>query len=142
MPKWFLIVFIAVSFVGFLDATYLTIEYYSGVIPPCYIFTGCDQVITSSYGKIAGNVPTSLIGVFYYLLLFIAAVIFIDTKNKRALYILGYLPIAGLLVSIRLVYLQFFVIHATCLYCMVSAVSSTVLFLAGLYVLKFMKRKI
>lgn len=140
MPKWLLIVFIAVSFVGFLDAAFLTIEYYSGVIPPCYAFTGCDQVIKSSYGTIAGNTPISFAGAIYYLLLFITTIIFIDTKIKQALYVLGYLPIIGILVSIRLVYLQLFVIHATCFYCMLSAVSSAILFFAGLYVLKLIKK--
>jgi len=53
------IIFLAVSAVGFLDATYLTVEHYRVGIPPCAIL-GCEIVLTSAQSRIAG-VPVALV---------------------------------------------------------------------------------
>ena len=139
IPKWFLIIFIAVSFVGFLDAAYLTVQHYNKGILPCYIFSGCDKVLASSYAAVAG-VPVSLFGALFYFLILAAAVFYIDTKHKAALTILVYLPIAGFAATLWLFFLQLFVIKAICFYCVVSAVSSTLLFGLGIYLWFLQKR--
>jgi len=118
-----------------LDAAYLTIQNYSQGILPCVIFEGCDQVLTSQYAKV-GNIPISLVGAIFYLAIFISGILFVDNKSPRALMVLGYLPIVGFITSLALVYLQIFIIKALCIYCLVSAISSTILFLLGLKVLK------
>lgn len=129
----------AISFVGFFDAVYLTIQHYQNGIPPCYGFQGCDLVLTSRYSTVRG-VPISLIGAIYYLAIFISGIWFIDSKNSKALSVLAYLPMGGFAVSLLLLYLQVFVIKAVCDYCVISAASSTVLFILGLKVLKFKNR--
>lgn len=139
LPKWLLAAILAFSFIGFLDAVYLTVQNYSQGILPCVIFEGCDQVLTSQYAKV-WNIPISLVGAIYYLIIFVLAILFIDSKNPRALLVLGYLPIAGFITSLALVFLQVFVIKALCVYCVVSAISSTILFILGLKVLKFRER--
>ena len=136
LPKWILAAILVFSFIGFLDAGYITVQHYSEGIVPCYGFQGCDLVLTSRYAEV-GGVPISLVGAIYYLIIFIAGVWFIDSRNKKALFVLGYLPMVGFAVSIGLVYLQVFVIKAVCDYCVISAVSSLILFIFGLKVLKF-----
>lgn len=134
ISRGLLVAVAVVSFIGFADAAYLTIQHYNQGILPCVIFKGCDQVLTSSYAKVLG-IPISLIGAVYYLTILISALLFLDTKNPKALLVLGYLPVAGLAVSLGLVYLQLFVIKAVCFYCMFSAISSTILFIFGLKIL-------
>lgn len=131
ISRWFLIAFAVVSFLGFLDATFLTIEHYNRGILPCYIFEGCDQVTTSVYSQVAG-LPVALFGAIYYLAIFIATILFIDTKYKPILYVLIFLPIFGFLFSLGFLYLQIFVIKAICFYCVISAITSTTLFVFGL----------
>src|SRR5690348_14780226 len=57
---------IILSFLGFLDAAYLTILHYKNVIPPCSIAHGCETVLTSQYATL-GPIPIALLGVFFYL---------------------------------------------------------------------------
>lgn len=134
--KWLLILIIAISFIGFLDATYLTIQHYQAGILPCVGFTGCEQVTTSKYATL-GNIPIALFGAIYYLIILLSGLIFFDTKKDKVLLVLSYLPIAGFAVSLFLLYLQLFVIHALCTYCVISLSTSTLLFILGLMVLKF-----
>ena len=133
--KWLLLLIILASFLGFLDASYLTVQHYRDGILPCIGFTGCEQVTTSKYSSI-GSVPISLLGGLYYLVIFISAIIFWDTKNNKALKVISYLPIVGFITSIFLLYLQLFVIHAICTYCVVSLITSTLLFVFGLKAIK------
>lgn len=135
LSKWRPMAMLVFSFIGFVDATYLTIQHYSQGILPCVLFKGCDQVLTSPYAVIKG-LPISLWGAIYYLTIFLAAIFFIDTKSRKSLLILSFLPIAGFVASLVLVYLQIFVIKALCTYCVVSALSSTILFFLGLQVWK------
>ncbi|MBI2063797.1 MAG: vitamin K epoxide reductase family protein [Candidatus Yanofskybacteria bacterium] len=134
IPRWLLISFVIVSFIGFLDSTFLTFEHYNQGILPCYIFSGCAEVTASRYAIVAG-VPISLAGAAFYLSVLIAAIFYLDTKNAKALKVLKFLPIAGFLASLWLLFLQLFVIKAICFYCVVSLISSTALFILGLYLL-------
>jgi uncharacterized membrane protein len=139
--KWLIFLFAIVSFLGFLDATYLTAEHYLGAIPPCVITTGCKTVLTSKYSVIFG-IPTALFGAMYYLLLFLLAVLSIDIKPEIIRFA-AYLTPIGLLVSSWFVYLQLFVIKEICSYCIVSATTSTILFILGLFIIiKSLKSKV
>lgn len=135
IPKWLLISFLLVSFAGFLDSTFLTLEHYNQGILPCYIFSGCDKVTSSPYATVAG-IPISLAGAAYYLLIFIAAVFYFDAENAKALKILTFLPVAGFLASLWLLFLQLFIIKAICFYCIVSLVFSTLLFIFSIFLAK------
>jgi len=131
--KWFIFFFIIISFLGFLDATYLTAQHYLGTIPPCVITTGCETVLTSKYSVIFG-IPTALFGAMYYLLLFLLAVLAIDIKPEIIRFAAFLTPI-GFLASSWFVYLQLFVIKEICSYCIVSATTSTTLFILGLFII-------
>ncbi|MEK7208684.1 MAG: vitamin K epoxide reductase family protein [Patescibacteria group bacterium] len=127
------IIFLVVSAIGFLDATYLTVEHYRGNIPPCTV-AGCEIVLTSGQSKIAG-VPVSLFGSLYYLTLLILAIAYLDRKNNSLIRLASYGTIIGFIMSAYFVYLQLFVLNAICQYCMISAGTSTVLFITGMFVL-------
>jgi uncharacterized membrane protein len=119
------------SLIGFLDATYLTIQHYRGFWLECGPVLDCDAVMTSQYAVI-GGVPLALLGAVYYLVIFLLTVAYYDRKHPYLLSIIAPLTILGFLVSLVLVYLQAFIIRAFCLYCLLSALTSTGLFVLAL----------
>lgn len=115
------------GFLGFLDATYLTILHYKNAIPPCTLAGGCETVLTSQYSMLFG-IPISLIGVVYYITVLALLLVWIQTKRVKWLTLLVVLTGAGLAVAIYLVYLQAFVLHAFCQYCLTSELIDFLLF--------------
>ena len=99
------IVFLIISFIGFLDSSYLTVQHYRGEPPSCAIFTGCETVASSKYA-VVGPIPLALLGLLYYLAIFILTVAYFDTKKERLLLLAALLTIAGFLASLYFVYLQ------------------------------------
>lgn len=57
--KWLVLGFLILGFLGFLDATYLTVKHYLGTPINCSIFEGCEKVTTSQYATV-GGVPVSV----------------------------------------------------------------------------------
>ena len=136
LPKWPAVVFALASFAGFLDASYLAAKFYLGGPIPCSILNGCEKVTTSEYATIFG-VSIALFGAIYYLSILILTIAHLDTKKMSLLYIASLFTFIGFLFSLRFLYLQLFVIHALCLYCLFSLFTSSLLFITGLVVLKY-----
>jgi uncharacterized membrane protein len=121
-----------IAFLGFLDATYLTILHYKNIIPPCTITNDCEIVLTSKYANI-GPIPVALIGSFFYLTVMLVCLILITDYKKMWINVFYALAIAGFVVSLILIFLQIQIIHALCQYCLLSeAASAGILLLAGL----------
>jgi len=135
IKQWTVITMLIISFLGFLDATYLTVEHFMGAVPNCSIIKGCDIVATSQYATI-GTIPIALLGSLYYLSIFLLSIVYLDTKRESFLFLASRIPLAGFFVSLYLIYLQIFVLKAICMYCMISAISSTLLFIMGIYIVK------
>lgn len=134
-PNWVIVVLLAASGVGFLDATYLSVKHFVGSTLSCSVLDGCGNVLTSSY-SVVGPVPVALIGSIYYALVFVFTVAYIDLRRSEVIVAIACFTIAGFIATLWFVYLQVFVIHALCLYCMLSAVTATLLFVAGVRILK------
>lgn len=139
-PRWIIIVGIGIAIVGIFDASYLTIEHLRGVPVQCGILQGCDIVTNSAYSEFLG-IPTAAMGVLYYI--FAAGILIAMADMKRVLFAYAFsaLSVIGFLFSAWFVYLQLFVINAICIYCMLSATSSTLLFLLGMYILYLLKKE-
>lgn len=120
-----------VAFIGFLEATYLSVQHYRGVVPPCTIVIGCDLVTTSSYALLF-NIPVALLGALYYLAVLLLAVGYLESGNDTLLFLAVALTPIGFLASAYFMYLQLYIIKATCIYCVGSALSSTILFILGI----------
>lgn len=133
-------IFAIFSFLGFADATFLTVEHYLGTPIPCSILGGCDIVTNSVYAQV-GPVPLALLGSLYYLTLVILSIVYLDSKKDVAMKSASYMTVVGFLASLVFVYLQIFIIHALCLYCMISALISLVLFLSGQAILYNLRDK-
>ncbi len=130
IPNIFLFGIMLVGFTGFLDSVYLTAKRFIGGPIPCFVFTGCDTVAQSPYALLFG-VPLSVIGVLYYLSVILLVVFYFGTNQQTAMKVFSLLSVVGFLASIYFIYLQAFVIKAFCFYCILSAVTSTTLFVLG-----------
>lgn len=137
IPKWSLVLFVVIATVGFSDATFLTIEHFRETIPPC-LASGCEAVLTSVYSTVFG-IPVSLLGALFYLFLLVLLFAYYDLngpKSEKALRLALFTTFFGLLASIYFVSLQVFILHSYCQYCLLSAVTSTSLFIIAFVLVK------
>jgi uncharacterized membrane protein len=134
ISRGLIIFLIIIALIGFADATYLTIEHYAGNIPPCTT-DGCETVLTSSYSTIAG-IPVALSGAVFYLAFLVLIIAYLLEKKEIILKIALLLTTLGFLASIYFFILQAFVIQAFCQYCLLSAATSTILFVASVFIFK------
>lgn len=125
------------GFFGFADAAYLTAEHYIPLPLPCSLTQGCDVVLHSAYATI-GPVPVAMLGALYYLAVFAVALHYLlDGMTERTFIVfLASLTGAGLVASAGLVYLQAYVIHQWCMYCLGSAAITLILFALSVILLK------
>ncbi len=135
VPTKLAIVILVIALLGFADASYLTIEHFQGVIPPCSVVSGCETVLTSAYSIVAG-IPVSLLGALYYLIVAIGIFAYLDTKNNNILKWTLSLTVLGLLMSLWFMFVQGFILKAWCLYCLGSATTSILLFILANIVFK------
>lgn len=125
----YLILILAI--LGFIDATYLTVEFFSGGNVVCGLIEGCEQVLSSDYSSMFG-IPLSLIGVIYYIIISIFAFIFSVNRDVKILKTILLITSLGFIASIYFVYLQLFVINAICIYCVTSAIITTTLLILSI----------
>ncbi len=114
-----------VSLIGLADSIYLTIEHVTGRSVRCTIVAGCSEVLSSQYAVVAG-VPLALIGAGAYFSVFSLATL-AAFGYRAAATLLTVLVLMMFLVSLWLIYLQAFVIHAFCQFCLLSAAVTTAL---------------
>ena len=129
--KWLPIAMLIVALTGFADATYLTIKHYEGAIPPCSVVAGCESVLTSKYSTFFG-VPVAFFGALYYVTIGTLMFLYLDSRNAKHLIRGAKGTGIGVLASGWFVYAQLGILDAICLYCMGSAITSTLLFLLGI----------
>lgn len=132
IPKWSAAAFLIVSFIGFLDALYLTIAHYVGLFLGCFL-NGCEEILSSPYATIAGA-PVALFGTVYYLAIFVSVIAYLDSKKEWFMNFAAGFTAVGLLASLCLLFVQIFIIKEICFFCLVSAAASIILFVCGLNV--------
>lgn len=126
----FIIAILALA--GFTDAVYLTVKHYFGDLPVCTVVAGCEAVALSEYSQIAG-VPISLLGTLFYIAVLILGIAWFDTKKLSLIQRLPLLTVPAFLFSIGLMYLMFAVIEALCIYCLLSAITTTFIMLISIW---------
>jgi uncharacterized membrane protein len=114
-----------VSLVGLGDAIYLTVQDLTGQNLRCTIISGCSEVLASKYAHI-GSIPLASVGAVAYFSVFsLATLAIFGYSFVRPL--LMVLVVLMFLATLWLLYLQAFVIHHFCQYCLLSAAVTTVL---------------
>lgn len=130
-----------VALIGFADATYLTIEHFRGVIPPCSATGGCETVLTGPYAAPLG-IPVALVGAVFYLAVVVSSFMYIESKHAGALrpYHRSFLKwvliftVLAMLASLWFIFVQAFILHAYCIYCLGSATTSIILFVTAMHI--------
>ena len=107
------------SLAGLADAIYLTVEHLTGQSVRCTIIAGCSEVLSSPYAVVAGY-PLASIGALAYFSVFSLAILKLFGYRIAGLLLIP-LVASMCLVSLWLIYLQAFIIHAFCQYCLFSA---------------------
>src|SRR5947208_11558266 len=114
-----------VSLIGLGDAIYLTVQDLTGQSLRCTIVSGCNEVLSSPYAHI-GSFPLAALGAIAYFTVFslsiLAAFGYHFAKPPVTV-----LVVAMFVTTLWLLYLQAFVIHHFCQYCLLSAVVTTAL---------------
>ena len=119
---------------GLFVALYLTL-YKLGYIGTLVCAVGsCEVVQTSKWATLLGY-PVAAWGVMYYATVLAVSLAglgpaLVDSRRLSQLLVL--MTATGVMVSLWLTYLELFVIHAICMYCVVSAVIATILFVIAL----------
>src|SRR6266436_3789248 len=100
-----------VAVVGLADATYLTVQALTGETLTCGGSPDCFRVLGSSYAKL-GGIPLAMLG---------ALAFFTAFRYPRAPKFLAFTAGAMFLMTLWLLYVQAFLLHAYCRYCLFSA---------------------
>jgi len=126
------------AIIGALDAAYLTWVKLSHNEVLCAPGIGdCYTVNTSRYSELYG-IPVAIFGLATFL--FIIAILILETrltilKENGSMIVFG-ISLVGVIYSAYLSYLEEFVIHAWCPYCVLSAIVITIIFIISIIRLK------
>jgi len=108
-----------VAVVGLADATYLTVQVLTGETLSCGGSPDCFRVLGSAYAKL-GGIPVAMLGAIAYFTVFTLAT-FAGFGYSWAPRFLALIAGAMFLMTLWLLYVQAFLLHAYCRYCLFSA---------------------
>jgi len=107
------------SLVGLADSIYLTVTHLTGENVTCVASSGCSEVLSSAYASV-GKIPLGAFGALAYFLAFSLAILAAFGYARARIFLA--VVIAGMLATtLWLLYVQAFVLHAFCDFCLLSA---------------------
>src|SRR5213596_4088267 len=119
-----------VAMAGLADATYLTVQALTGETLSCGGSPDCFRVLGSAYAKV-GRIPVALMGALAYFSVFTLAT-FAAFGYARMRKFLVLMVGMMFLATLWLLYVQAFLLHAYCRYCLFSA--AIIFLIAGLLI--------
>ena len=108
-----------ICLIGLADATYLMVQYLTGETAVCGASPDCSKVLTSPYAKVA-RIPVAAFGVLGYFGAFSLAT-FAAFGYARARRLFAFAVGAMFAATLWLLFVQAFLLHAFCRYCLFSA---------------------
>lgn len=145
MRKNFFWILFLLVLVGIADSAYLTYEHYNPSVAtfcPPGIFADCGKVLGSEYAVAFGFLPLALLGFAHYCLLLLYLISSKVTRARMWKYLVVIFSAVGFVFSIYLMYLQIVVIGSICIYCTLSAATSTVIFILVQYFLSEDRKRV
>ena len=133
--RWVDIAIPILSIIGLGVAIYLTYVEFTHLQALCGPVGDCNAVQSSPYAKLFGVIPIGLVGAIGYIAILIAWFwrhFRTDSLARIAGPAMFGMALFGTLFSIYLTYLELFVIHAVCIWCLSSAIIITLLMLLNL----------
>jgi uncharacterized membrane protein len=135
LRSWMEIAIPLLSLIGLGAALYLTYVEITHTRALCGPVGDCNTVQSSPYAKLFGLIPIGLVGAVGYIAILVAW-LWRRFRNDKLSNIAGPImfgmALFGTLFSVYLTYLELFVIHAVCIWCLTSAVIITALMLLSL----------
>jgi uncharacterized membrane protein len=120
-----------ISLAGLADATYLTIQYLTGETAVCGGSPDCFRVLGSAYARVAG-IPVAAFGALGYFSAFsFATFAAFGYARARTFFVLTVWAMFG--ATLWFLFVQAFLLHAFCRFCLFSA--ATIFVLAAVVVL-------
>src|SRR5438034_852430 len=108
-----------VSLAGLADATYLAVQALTGETLGCGGSPDCFRVLGSSYARVAG-IPVASFGVLAYFSVFVFATFAAFGYTRARIFLIVTIG-AMFLATLWFLYVQAFLLHAYCRYCLFSA---------------------
>lgn len=136
---WLYAVAALLALAGLGDAIYLTVKHLTGESLRCTISGGCNEVLGSVYATV-GGIPLASFGALAYFGVFSLSTL-AAFDYRRAEKLLPPLVALMFAVTIWLLFVQAFVLHKFCEYCLLSA-ALTFSLAAIVIALRFIKRKV
>ena len=130
------------AFCGLSDSLYLTQNEMSNTPLLCSVqnLSGCNIVATSQYANLFG-IPLAEYGALFYAFIFIAAALEIVIFDQLLRRMLQGFSLIGILISIYLTFIEVYVIHALCIYCIASALIALLIFIFACLIEPIRKNK-
>ena len=113
------------AFIGMIDSAYVGLNTLQGLVVPCEISGGCEQVLNSPYSRISG-VSIAWIGFVFYGWVTACAILTVFGFPRWLQFSLG-ANIPAFAFTLYLLYVQAFVLRAFCDYCLLSALLVTLI---------------
>lgn len=132
MKRWGVIFILLLAFCGLADSAYVARQETAGAPLLCDIgsLSGCNVVAQSPYSKVFG-IPLAEYGIVFYAILFALAALELTIYDRLLRRVLQWAAAFGFLASLYFTFLQVFVIHALCIYCLGSACIALLIFLSA-----------
>lgn len=104
---------------GLADSIYLTVTHLTGEDVTCIASSGCSEVLSSAYSSV-GKIPLGAFGALGYFVAFSLATLAAFGYPRARTFLT--VVVAGMLATtLWLLYVQAFVLHAFCDFCLLSA---------------------
>jgi len=129
MHKALYYLFLFGVFIGFADASYLALTHFLEIPASCGPLRGCEIVTQSMYSMFLG-IHLSYVGVIYYTGAAVLSQLLLGNHRYRW-WVVRYSGL-GALASIWFIYVQWGLIGAWCMYCLVSVAVAFFLFTISL----------
>jgi uncharacterized membrane protein len=123
-------IILTLAFIGITIAFYDSFSVYTGRLLWCPSpIDGCNTVAYSSFARLF-NVPLGYLGLIFYLTMFAFAALLAYDPFSRGLRLgTSLLAALGVLLSICFQYIEITLIHAFCIYCLISFILTLLLFI-------------
>ena len=118
------------AFCGLSDSLYLSQHEATNTPLLCNVqnLSGCNIVASSVYAHLFG-ISLAEYGVIFYAFMFVVAALELVVFDRLLRRILQVGSIVGVIISLYLTFIELFVVHALCIYCLASALIALLIFI-------------
>lgn len=130
MKRAGVICIVLLAFLGLADSLYLAQNEISNTPLICTVtnLSDCNIVATSQYARIFG-IPLADFGVAFFGIVFVLAALELFLFNRLLRRLLQIVSLIGVASSLYFTFVEIFVIYALCIYCLVSAFITLLVFI-------------